>query len=423
MSTADAGGTCPGASCTLRQAIATAASGDTINFSLPANSTINLTSGQLIISKNLTINGPGPNLLTVQRSAAGGTPQFRIFNTNFAGINVTIFGLTIANGNPAHSDGNGNGDGGGIYNQNATLAITNCIISGNSVFNNTAFGGGGIVNFGGTVTITNSTVSGNLVTSDPNGGGQGGAGIFSEGGTVTIINSTFSGNAASIDLDGFGGAIGSESATVTITNSTITDNAGGGIDNVAGTVRARNTIIAKNTSTQGPDVSGSLTSQGFNLIGNRSGATITPTTGDQIGTAAAPLNPMLGPLQDNGGPTFTHALLSGSSAIDAGNSSGSGIDQRGFARPVDDPGIANASGGDGSDIGAYEVQADQLPGCISINHIVNNNNDSGTDSLRGVIANVCVGSTIAFAPNVTGAINLTSGELALNMASTSPFPA
>ena len=66
-STADAGGSCPGASCTLRQAIATAASGDTINFSLPANSAITLTSAELLINKNLTISGPGANLLSVQR--------------------------------------------------------------------------------------------------------------------------------------------------------------------------------------------------------------------------------------------------------------------------------------------------------------------------------------------------------------------
>ena len=119
-------------------------------------------------------------------------------------------------------------------------------------------------------------------------------------------------------------------------------------------------------------------------------------------------------MQNNGGPTFTHALLSGSTAIEGGHSSGSNTDQRGLARPVDSPAIANASGGDGSDIGAYEVQADQLPGCNTINRVVNNNNDSGTDSLRAVMANVCAGSTIIFAPNVRGSINLTSGELSIN---------
>ncbi len=102
---ADAGGTCPGASCTLRQAIATAAAGDTINFAADV-ATITLTSAELLINKNLTINGPGANLLRVQRSTAGGTPAFRIFN--IAGnVNVTISGLTIANGSAPASGGGG----------------------------------------------------------------------------------------------------------------------------------------------------------------------------------------------------------------------------------------------------------------------------------------------------------------------------
>ena len=95
-STADAGGTCPGASCTLRQAIATAASGDTINFAAGIT-TIDLTSGELLINKNLTISGPGANVLSVRRSAVAGTADFRIFDIG-SGSNVTISGLTIANG-------------------------------------------------------------------------------------------------------------------------------------------------------------------------------------------------------------------------------------------------------------------------------------------------------------------------------------
>src|ERR1700682_1670737 len=83
-STADAGGTCPGATCTLRQAIATAASGDTINFGAGIT-TITLTSDELLINKNLTIIGSGANLLSVQRSAASGTPNFRIFNIASSG--------------------------------------------------------------------------------------------------------------------------------------------------------------------------------------------------------------------------------------------------------------------------------------------------------------------------------------------------
>ena len=100
---------------------------------------------------------------------------------------------------------------------------------------------------------------------------------------------------------------------------------------------------------------GSLTSEGFNLVGNNSGATISPAqNSDQIGTPASPIDPRLGPLRHNGGPTFTHALLQGSSAIDQGQSSGSTTDQRGLRRPVDFPAIANEAGGDGADIGAFE---------------------------------------------------------------------
>jgi CSLREA domain-containing protein len=96
-SAADGGGSCPGATCTLRQAIATAASGDTINFAAGIT-TINLTTGELLINKSLTISGPETNRLSVQRSAAGGTPDFRIFNIPSAVGNVTLSGLTIANG-------------------------------------------------------------------------------------------------------------------------------------------------------------------------------------------------------------------------------------------------------------------------------------------------------------------------------------
>src|SRR5437762_10205150 len=349
-SAADAGGTCPGPSCTLRQAIATAASGDTINFAAGLT-TITLTSDELLINKSLTIIGPGANLLSVQRSAASGTPDFRIFNIASTSINATFSGLTIANGKSS-------GSGGGIYNAStSTVNVANCTLSGNQA---TIGFGGGITHdsSGGTLNVTNCTLSGNFA------GFAGG--IFNNSGTVTITNSTISGNSTSND----GGGIFSNSGTVTITNSTISGNSaiaggsssGGGVYNKPGggsTVNARNTIIAKNTATISPDFSGTLTSQGFNLIGSTSRTTITgTTTGNQLNVESK-----LGPLQNNGGPTFTHALLSGSPAIEAGESSGSNTDQRGFTRPVDTPAITNATGGDGSDIGAYEVQADQLPGC------------------------------------------------------------
>jgi len=340
--------------------------------------------------------------LSVQRSAAGGTPDFRIFNIASASLNVSISGLTIANGKLS-----GFASGGGISNNGTgTVTVTNSTISGNTAKN----GGGIFNNTSAALTITNSTISGNTANGNGPGEGDGGGISIPTNCTVTLTNSTISGNSAKQG----GGISINVNNTVTLTNSTISGNSarqfGGGISTALGGVNVRNTLIAVNTAATWPDFSGALTSQGYNLIGNTSGTTITgSTTGNQLN-----VNPGLGPLQNNGGPTFTHALLSGSTAIEGGNSSGSNTDQRGLARPVDSPVINNATGGDGSDIGAYEVQADQLPGCNTINRIVNNNNDSGTDSLRAVIANVCAGSTITFAPNVTGAINLTSGELLLN---------
>jgi hypothetical protein len=375
---------------TLRQAIVDAASGDTINFS-SGFTTIILTSDQLLINKSLTINGPGANLLTVVRGRAQGLPffHFRIFDI-IAGATVTISGLTIANGNPVASN-----FGGGIFNF-GTLTVVNCTVSGNST-SGSSDNGGGIYN-GGTAFITNSIISGNFTAAFGEGGGiysdgitmgitnstisgnsaKAGSGVFNTGGTA-IINSTVSGNSASFGFGGgiynftggmldianstvsgnsaiTGGGIENNGGTMGITNSTISGNSAlgtnvGGMENQpSGTVNVRNTIIAGNTN---QDFVGTLTSQGYNLIGNTSGTTITgTTTGNQLN-----VDPHLGPLQDNGGPTFTQALLSGSTAIDGGSFIGLHTDQRGFTRPVDNPAIPNATGGDGSDIGAFEVQS------------------------------------------------------------------
>jgi hypothetical protein len=162
------------------------------------------------------------------------------------------------------------------------------------------------------------------------------------------------------------GGIVNFKGTMTITNCTIAGNtasAGGGIFNQSPDgIHIKNSIVANNfayDASDGPDISGGVDSQGYNLIGNSSGANITPTIGDQIGTADAPIDPMLGFLQDNGGPTQTQALLPGSPATDKGNSEGLTADQRARPRPIDDPSIDPAEGGDNSDIGAFEMQAAQ----------------------------------------------------------------
>lgn len=358
----------------LRQAISDAVSGDIISFSLPAGSIITLTTDELLINKDLTINGPGESALTVQRSTVSGTPAFSVFRIT-AG-DVTVSGLKIANGNAT------GGLGGGIANSSlGTVNIIDCVISANSstalgggihkgnsgtmnIHNSTIFGnssevtGGGISISAGNVNITNSTFTGNST--------QSGGGIYSRDATVGITNTTVSGNSADN-----GGGINCQESSMSITNATIANNGapfGGGFFVASSTLTIANSIIALNTATSaGPDVfafasNDQLTSHGHNLIGNNSGAVIVSQPTDQIGTPASPINPLLGPLGSNGGLTQTRALLTGSPALDKG-ASATGVvsDQRGFQRPVDDPSIANAPGGNGSDIGAFEAQSIPSP--------------------------------------------------------------
>ena len=305
---------------TLRQAIlnASPSGGDTINFvtGLP---TINLVSGELLIDKNVTINGPGANLLTVQCGAAAG---FRIFHIDSASITATISGLTIANGTVFDN-------GGGIFNS-GTLAIISCSIADNRADTLMSAGDGGGIYNAGVPTIASSTISGN-------GAGDGGG--ISNTGSLTVTNSTICSNSA---FPNVGGGI-FNSGTLTIASSTIAGNlagtSGGGIGN-NGTVISRNNIIADNLAScirgcsqaAGADLAGSLTSQGFNLVGNIGFAMITSAqSSDQLGITSL-IDPKLGPLQDNAGSTFTRALLLKSPAINKGDPSAPPTDQRGFSR-------------------------------------------------------------------------------------------
>jgi predicted outer membrane repeat protein len=171
----------------------------------------------------------------------------------------------------------------------------NSTISGNSA----GTSGGGIG--GGDLSIVNSTISGNSAAAS-------GGGIY---GAATVENSTISGNSAGIS----GGGIYNNSS-LDVTLSTITGNSapsGGGIYNV-GSVEVSNTIL--NAGASGENIfndGGTVTSLGYNLSSDDGGGYLTGP-GDQINT-----DPLLGPLQDNGGPTLTHALLPGSPAIDAGD--------------------------------------------------------------------------------------------------------
>ena len=364
----------------LRQAIFDACPNSVITFDMTTVvSPIILTSGQLsIVNKSLTIQGPGLNLLTIN-----GNNSSRIFYLNGSTVpspTYTISGLTITGGHVFMPVGGSSpdGQGGGIYNGISILILTDVAVTGNTadvgggiqnggsinlqrciISGNTATGfGGGInhsANFPQGSTIYNSTISGNTC-----GSTQAGAGICSIGdifGGITpiaIINSTISGNIG-------GGIWLAQGGSVIMTYCTVTGNSGfafgGGIlmNPSSGAFKPLNSIIAGNTAPSGPDAWGTkVISQGFNLVGNIDGSS-TWDASDIQGTIANPVDALLGSLENNGGPTKTHKLLTNSPALDKGKFVvGISTDQRGVARPFDNLSIANAAGGDGSDIGAYE---------------------------------------------------------------------
>lgn len=365
----------------LRQAIADAASGDTIDFSLSScPCTITLVT-PLLIDKDLTIQGPGAQQLTVS-----GNSLVRVFRIAAGNFNVTLSDLTIANGRNSGSSA----EGGGIFNESTgTLNVTNCTVSGNSVVNNNTFGdaiGGGLANNGtGTVNVTNCTFSGNSAggSADALGGGISNSthSTSETAGTMNITNTTIAGNSAttsSATHGGVGGGVYNQTGTVNVTNSTIAGNSasggsatfggrGGGISNNiglgTGPVNVKNTIIALNTaSNSGPDVSGPFTSLGYNLIGDDTGSTGFGATGDQLNVSDPGLELNSGQpfLKDNGGPTKTIALLCGSPAIDAGSNAlavdpdnALTTDQRGTGFPRIVYGTV--------DIGAFEFVDTTLP--------------------------------------------------------------
>jgi len=472
-STADNG---PG---TLRAALLTASDGDTIDFALLTPAKITLTSGELVVSRGLSILGPGPSNLLIDGAHQWGVfvIQFPYGATNNA---VTISGLTITNGYARNGSGGLSAEGailtvsncmlagnrsaseggairssgqlqiisstvkdnsavfrgGGVFNRYGAVLITHCTFTGNSAYDggaiysggellrvansivsgNSAWYGGGIVNrafnataslilirssvsrnrafpdvvgysFGGGILNEGSDTSrANLAITDctiernvaPEGGGIWNSAV---GGTtyVGITNSTISGNAAFCPPEyeecfgsETGGAIFNSASpnsfayrgtgTVYVVNSTLADNTSAGNGSgiyVEGTPGAAKVVIASSIFAAGKSNGpmfrivgwGSAISLGYNVCSDAGSGLLTDTT-DRINTDAR-----LGQLQDNGGPTFTHAPLPGSPAVDNGrNFSGSTNDQRGFARTVNIAGIPNAAGGDGTDIGAVESQ-------------------------------------------------------------------
>jgi hypothetical protein len=357
-----------------------------------------------VIKEAVDIEGPGPGQLTIAQSTAG----HRVIQVklNLAG-QVKIAGLHVTGGSSS-------GPGGDIENDDegdtATLIVENCLVTDGSaegygggidafggplilrssvVEGNEADGGGGIWAGGGSTpyAIESSTIAGN--TSMGPGGGLdgeteasghstivnstlsgnagrygGGAFISAGGGTeLAIVNSTFSGNSAEEEAAGL--EINSGSATTTIEGSTIADNhAGGAMGTGSGLEafgpepqRLIDSIVAENQGIS-PDLGGKW-STSFSLIDSSAAAETTETV---PGSDVLGIEPQLGPLADNGGPTRTMALAATSPAVNKGGG-GLSTDQRGDQRPVAYPGVANSSaaGANGADIGAYELQAPPPP--------------------------------------------------------------
>ncbi len=398
----------------LRYCLSDAQPGDTITFSNSVTGAILLTQGELLVGQNVTIQGPGANVVAVS-----GNNTSRVFNVSNGIINIS--GLTIRDGKVTAAAGQlQDMTGGGIYcGQPAILTLIGCVISNCAAIGanglGTIFGnggkagngyGGGIYNLGG-LTLSNCWVVGNQAaggqggagghTTIPGLGGNGGngmgGGIYSfSSQNLKLRSSTLSANLATYGVAG-GGGLGSgtngaaaaagldiSGGTASLVNSTVVSNVvngagtgayggiysglgvallsctvvgnngdsnGGGVAGVGGGVT--NTIIAGNAAGSAPDVGGIFSSGGYNLIGSTNGSSGFGATGDQFN-----INPLVGPLQDNGGPRPTMALLLGSPAIDKGKSFGLTVDQRGEPRPFDWPLVSNAAGGDGSDIGAFE---------------------------------------------------------------------
>lgn len=308
---------------TIGHAIALSLSGDSINVAAGTYRE------NLIVSINLNVSGSGASTTIIDGGAVGTVLTISV------GAQVTVSNFTIRNGNAEW--------GGGIFN-NGVLSLNRSAVTNNFSVGKLFRGaeGGGIWN-NGKLVVNSSTLSGN--TARGSAGGIGGG--LSSFGTAIIINSTFSGNSTA----GSGGGI-YNSGKLTISNATLAGNAagaGGGIYSAVGSAALQNSIVANNSSR---NCGGTMTSDGYNLSSDSTCTFDGPGDMNDI-------NPMLGPLQPNGGPTGTEALLPGSPAIVAGNPSGCTdgqghllkTDQRGYPRPdTEDVG--------GCDIGAFERQGD-----------------------------------------------------------------
>jgi hypothetical protein len=350
----------------------------------------NPTLTQVAFVENQIFNGIGGGMYI----AAGNPTLTHVTFILNGGLDSSGGGLFVEQGSPTLTDvtftDNFAAGAGALANVNGILTMTNITFTRNSgeffagavsnggelvltngrFINNGGHTGGGMANHG-RVVLTNVAFAGNIALAIWEGDGQGGG--LHNGGSAVLNNVTFSGNSAA----NVGGGI-YNSGSISATNVTVANNhaqnefkdLGGGVDGggvyvTAGTFALANSILVSNTvgfPKMPNECGGTITSGGYNLIGDTTNCTITgDATGNLTGVAA-----LLGPLQDNGGSTLTRALLSGSPAIDAGNPAvpGSGdatcaaIDQRGVVRPQD----GNSDGTARCDMGAYEREPGTLDG-------------------------------------------------------------
>jgi CSLREA domain-containing protein len=358
-----------GAECTLREALAAANEqndSNTVTFVVGLTGVITLSSasGPLTLANPVTVTGPGARVLAV---SGGGFA--RVFEISANGVNVS--GLTLRDGLSAGVGGSpaGDGFGGGILNR-GTLALTACALVRNSAWGGGALGnsstagnglGGGVYSSGiltmSSCTLSNNEAQGGDVVSGTGAGVGFGGGLYLAGGTATLINCTFSFNLAKGRAGEGGGIYNAD--VVTLTHCTIAGNEavggdgsiGGGLYHFDGFAYVRNTVVALNTVTVGAttrpeDAPGNFSSNGANLIGAIDAYSNGWTATDKTGTPAVPLDPKLASLANNGGPTDTCAVLSGSPAVNGANNS--------FAPATDQRGLKRL---DAADIGAFESNA------------------------------------------------------------------
>jgi hypothetical protein len=318
----------------------------------------------------ITIRGLGATSTIVQAHETLEDAPDRVFFVE-KGAHLTLENLTIRHGRPAIESEHG----GGILNR-GTLIVKNCVVSDNS-----ARGGGGISSRQATLTIIGSTIRDNVARGDGPRGEQcgGGGGVKCSSGTMMLIDSAIVDNQAGIRSEGLGGGVRTgcgctaeivnctisgnkakrygggiaAAGTVHITHCTVSNNAvghGGGALWIRGQVDIENTIVANNHG----GVNCTLHDDGF---AGKGSIGVNRNNLIEDGSCDADLHgdPKLGPLDDNGGGTLTHALLAGSPAIDVVPAAECSLptDQRGSLRP-----IVQASLETPCDIGAFEVQAE-----------------------------------------------------------------